>query len=419
MAITVHLPTLQNWSCHNCGGCCRQHAIYITPEERARIEKQNWTAADGVPGPLFVTEGGWFRGRRTRLAHQADGGCVFLDGKGLCRIHAKFGEPAKPLACRIYPYAFHPSGKSVVVSLRYSCPSVVSNRGATLKAQEKDLKELARLVVPEGGEQMRPPAVSESVHLEWPDFWRLVAGLDATFADRGVPLVGRIVQAVEWVTHIGQANFEKIRGDRVDELVDVLRQAVAEQMPPLDQISEPSSLGRVNFRLLCAQYARKDTELDLRSGWSGRWRLLRTALAFTRGTGTIPPLQPVFRPVPFPQLENPFGPLPSDADEILTRYFRVKIQGLHFCGPAYYGVPFVEGFWSLALVYPVVLWLARWLAASDSRTSLTAADIEGALAIADHHHGYADIFGSSSFRSRVRFMAQKGDIGKLAVWYSR
>lgn len=419
MAITLHLPTLQNWSCHNCGGCCRQHAIYITEEERKRIESQNWTAADGVTGPLFVAEGGWFRPGRQRLAHQADGGCVFLDERGLCRIHARFGEPAKPLACRIYPYAFHPSGKSVVVSLRYSCPSVVDNKGKSLRQQTGDLQDLARLVVPKGGEQLPPPAVSPTAKLDWPDFHRLVRGLDATLADEDEPLVARLVQALEWVNLIGQASFEKVRGGRVDELVEILRTAVAEQMPELETIAEPSAMGRLQFRLLAAQYARKDTELDLRSGWRGRWRLFRTALTFSRGKGMVPVLQPGFRPVPFEALEKPFGPIPAEAEQTLTRYFRVKVQGLHFCGPAYYGVPFAEGFASLALVYPAVLWIARWLAASEERTTLEAGDVSRALAIADHHHGYADIFGSAGFRSRVKLLAAKGEIGKLAVWYSR
>ncbi len=231
MAITVHLPTLPELELPQLrrllsSACDLHHPRGAGADRKAELDRGR-----GRPGAAVRYGRGWFRGRRTRLAHQADGGCVFLDEKGLCRIHAKFGEPAKPLACRVYPYAFHPSGKSVVVSLRYSCPSVVANRGATLKAQEKDLKELARLVVPEGETRCGLPPCRRAAHLEWPDFRRLVAGLDKTFADRSVPLVARIVQAVEWVTHIGQANFEKIRGDRVDELVDVLRQAVAEQMP--------------------------------------------------------------------------------------------------------------------------------------------------------------------------------------------
>ena len=68
--------------------------------------------------------------------------------------------------------------------------------------------------------------------------------------------------------------------------------------------------------------------------------------------------------MPFERLEAPFGPITSDAEAILTRYFRVKTQGIHFCGLAYYRVPFVEGFYSLALVLPVVLWQAA-LACSE------------------------------------------------------
>jgi lysine-N-methylase len=131
MSLPISLPTIQNWSCHNCGGCCRQHAIAITAEEHQRITAQNWTPQDGIPAgrPIFERVGILPWSKWYRLGHQPDGACVFLDERGLCRIHAKFGEAAKPLACRIYPYAFHPAGRKVVVSLRFSCPSVAANRG--------------------------------------------------------------------------------------------------------------------------------------------------------------------------------------------------------------------------------------------------------------------------------------------------
>jgi lysine-N-methylase len=85
---------------------------------------------------------------RYRLAHQDDGACVFLDKKGLCRIHAKFGEPAKPLACRVYPYAVHPAGQQqLTVSLRFSCPSVVQNLGPAVASQRVELDQLSREIV--------------------------------------------------------------------------------------------------------------------------------------------------------------------------------------------------------------------------------------------------------------------------------
>jgi lysine-N-methylase len=436
--------------------------IEVTDEERRRIEGQKWTAADGVPveRPLFV----WLAGppwkKRYRLAYQPDGACVFLDERGLCRIHAKFGENAKPLACRIYPYAFHPAGKKVTVSLRFSCPSVVANRGRPVSEQTRDLKQIARLVVPDNAAETPPPLVSIREKVDWPDFLRLVSALDETLAQPGVPIVVKLLRALFWIKLVGQSQFDKIRGGRLDDLLALLMQAAESEVPlDLNPLGEPGGIARMHFRMLCGHYARRDTLVEAAGGWRGRWKLLRMGWRLARGKGEIPPLQPVFaggesvggfhrnplvsadnvanggyqrvseKPastsgqaaatgVTFAALEAPCG-VPGDAEEIFSRYFRVKIQGIAFCGPAYYDVPLVEGFQSLALVYPAVLWLARWLAAGAGRDKLEANDVTRALAIADHHHGYSPAFGQGAFRRRVRTLAQWGEIEKLCAWYSR
>lgn len=416
----LELPVLQNWSCHNCGGCCRQHLIEVTEAERQRILDQKWTSQDGVRLPVLVWHAGPPWKKRYRLAHQADGGCVFLDERGLCRIHAKFGESAKPHACRIYPYAFHPAGKTFVVSLRFSCPSVVANQGRPVTEQAGEIRKLAELVIPEGSEKSPPPQLTRQDRVDWPDFLPFVEALDHTLADPTAPLVVRLLRAITWTTLIGQSSFEKLRGPRIRELIGLLMEAARIDLPSIPaQIDSPSSMGHLYFRTLVAQYARKDTVADLATGIWGRWKLLRAILKFTRGAGTIPPLQPLFQPVPFLSLERDFGALEPEAESILTRYFRVKIQGLHFCGPAYYDVPLVEGFHSLALMFPVTLWLARWLAAGAGRDRLTVADVSSALAVADHHHGYSQALGQYASRSRVRWLAESGDLGRLCLWYSK
>ncbi|MEX1232322.1 MAG: YkgJ family cysteine cluster protein [Planctomycetaceae bacterium] len=420
--IRLQLPTIQNWSCHSCSGCCRQHDIEITEEEKDRIEKQNWTPADGVPAstPAIVTSRRLFGKKRHTLGHSPDGACVFLDDKGLCRIHAKFGEPAKPLACRLYPYAFHPAGKTVVVSLRYSCPSVVANKGRSLDAQKDELRRLAHDVVPSSYRQLPAPHVSPHQRLDWPDFLSLVDAVDGVLATPRAPLLVRLLRALSLVDLIGQSKFEKIGGSRLKEFLDLVVQAsqaevAAEDITP----REPTAAGKMQFRMLVAQYARKDTHADLARGWRNRWRLLRSAMAFAKGNGTIPILQENFGETAFSDLEGEFGGVTREMDEILTRYFRVKVQGLHFCGAAYYDVPFTEGFQSLALMFPVVMWLARWLAVGDRRTTITTDDVSRALAVADHHHGYSPIFGSPSFRRRVRLLASMKDIERLCAWYGR
>jgi lysine-N-methylase len=126
-----------------------------------------------------------------------------------------------------------------------------------------------------------------------------------------------------------------------------------------------------------------------------------------------------FEPVPFAALEKPFGGIPPGSEEVLARYFCVKINGIHYCGPAYYQIPFVEGFRHLALLFAATLWLARWRAAGEGREKLVPEDIATALSVADHHHGYSPAFGSANFRRRIRMLVKSGDIPRLVAWYAR
>ena len=293
MAVSLTLPTIQNWSCHNCGGCCRQHAIEVTEDERQRILAQGWSAEQGTPAgdALFKRHAGPPWAKRYRLAHQADGACVFLNEQGLCRIHAKFGEAAKPLACRIYPYAFHPAGSKVAVSLRFSCPSVVANLGKTMSQNADQIKQLARAVVPDGHEKMLPPALSSSERLSWPDLLRVVDVIDESLSPTVVPISLKLQRTLFWLNLVEQSKFDKLSGARLSEFLGIVRQAAEGEVthtatgePPVATVS---NVGQVHFRLLCAQYARKDTAADRAAGWRGRWKLFRAATRFARGVGGI------------------------------------------------------------------------------------------------------------------------------------
>ncbi|WP_437228830.1 YkgJ family cysteine cluster protein [Planctomicrobium sp. SH661] len=431
----LQLPTIQNWSCHNCGGCCREHAITISPEERARIEGQKWTPADGIAAgqPLFVEERNWLGQKTTRLAHQPDGACVFLNDKGLCRIHAKFGEAAKPLACRIYPYAFHPGSRQLTVSLRFSCPSVAANRGQSLLQQKRELQQLAGLVVPEQFRDSPPPSLTSRTRLDWADTMQVVELLDLTMAEEGTAVVVKLLRAIFWLDLVAQSKLKKIRGERFQELLTLLYEASRSEIEEVpEELGTPSKIGLTQFRLLAGQYARKDTAASIDTSLKGRWRQFQNAMRLARGVGNLPQLQDQLAEVSFSLLEEVPVTLTAESEEMLTRYFRVKIQGLSFCGPAYYHVPVVEGFYSLSLVYPVVLWIARWLAASRVRcadhrkdvtlkngphsgpcVSVTHEDVLTALTIVDHQHGYSPALGHWPARRRVKNLAANGDLQKL------
>ncbi|MDA1016006.1 MAG: YkgJ family cysteine cluster protein [Planctomycetota bacterium] len=420
--LKLDLPTLQNWDCHNCSGCCRQHGVFITPEEKARIESQGWTAEHGIPAnqPLVLKhKTGMFSAASYRLAQQPDGACVFLNEQGLCRIHARFEEAAKPLACRIYPYAFHPKSRQVTVGLRFSCPSVVRNLGTPVVQQAKNIQHIADLALKNTDRDIAAPRLTNTESPDWPDILQFVEALDQTLATRD-DFTTKLLRALNWIKLVSESKFDKVRGPRLTEFLQLIRDAVAADTPASTETPpRPPAVARVQFRLLVAQYARKDTFADIEAGIRGRWKMLLTALKFARGRGVVPALLDGCVGVQFLALERPFGGLPAEADEIFTRYFRIKIQSMHFCGKAYYDIPLVEGFVSLALIFPTILWLARWRAASQDREVLGVDDVVTAITIADHHHGYSPAFGMSGFRRRVRILDQLGAVTTLCRWYAK
>ena len=136
-----NLPVIQNWDCHGCGECCREYEVHVTEAERQRILAQGWDKDPAIGNvPLFVAVGPWWR-RKWRLNTRAsDDGCIFLNEQGRCRIHAKFGGPAKPLACRVYPFTLTPAGDHWRVGIRFACPSVTDNLGRPVSDHRDDLR---------------------------------------------------------------------------------------------------------------------------------------------------------------------------------------------------------------------------------------------------------------------------------------
>ena len=118
-------------------------------------------------------------------------------------------------------------------------------------------------------------------------------------------------------------------------------------------------------------------------------------------------------------MENEFGGRNAEFDELFVRYFRVKLQGMHFCGPAFYDMSFIDGFRSLALMYPATLWVARMRAARDGRKIITLPDVQAALATVDHNFGYSPALGMAAAKKRIQQLAKMQQLSVLCGWYSR
>jgi len=381
--------------------------VPLSVMEKARIEQQGWTAANGVdPAKMIVA------GLNTyRLGHQADGACMFLDEAKRCRIHARFGEAAKPLACRLFPLAIYPAGKKMFVGLRFSCPSAVANQGKPLADRAGEITRLAGEFFPEGWEQLPPPPVAATPGLDWPDFLRFAHWLEVSLAAENVPVALKLLRALHWLEKVERGYLDQIQGEGADEILAALVRSAGEKVPALPT-EPPSRFGRLFLRMQVLETAYVATVADRNVLSRQRWKRVAAAWSFASASGRTPALRAELQRVPFAAVESSFGALPPASEALLSRYFLVKVQSLQFCGKGFFDRPLVEGFRNLALLYPVILWLARWTAVSAGRKTLEEADVAKAVGWVDHQYGYVPYVSW-----RTRLLQQRNDVVRLCAWY--
>ncbi|HEY8504841.1 MAG TPA: YkgJ family cysteine cluster protein, partial [Gemmataceae bacterium] len=417
MALPVRsLPVIQNWDCHGCADCCREYLVRVTDEERARIEAQGWEDDPALRGVRLFTRKGWRR-PRYHLNRRADGACVFLDENHRCRIHARFGAGAKPLACRIYPFVLVPAGDHWRVGLRYACPSAAGNKGRPLGEHLPEVRDYAAGLERQEGigpGRLPGPPTHRGQSCNWPDFFRFIAAFGAVMRDTSDPLERRLRRWLALAKVCREARFDRITGPRLTEFLEVMTAAVGEEVPERpEDVAPPGWLGRLVFRQALALYVRKDTGPQRGISRRGRLALLWSAWRFARGTGRVPRLHAAIPEVRFEQAEEPAGPIPPAVEERLANYYRLKLESLQFCGKSNFGLPVWDGLASLALTFPAVCWLARVLRDRPREEALVTA-----LRIVDDNFGFNPMLGTGRQKFAVRLLAERQEADRLVAWYA-
>ena len=122
------------------------------------------------------------------------------------------------------------------------------------------------------------PPVSPAQQLDWPDTLRIIARLrDLLSGPEPAARPMRLLHALFVADMLGRASFQKVRGARLDELLDTLIQAAPQETPStLEDVSAPTTLGKTQFRLVVAQYASRDTLAA--TGWAYHLRKMFAGL---------------------------------------------------------------------------------------------------------------------------------------------
>jgi len=389
-ALEIVFPPEVRFTCSRCGDCCRTWHVMLGPGEMERLEALDWSAS--APELAGISPGapvpGEPRSGRLALAQHEDGACIYLGSENQCRIHETFGEAAKPLMCRLYPFGFLAVGERVGVDVSFACRAVSRDEGEPLSRRVPEWTRLLR---------DRPAAhklhkFSKKYEVSGDLLWELEHHVVAILSDEGLSLLDR-VRAVFEFNRLATTSDPRTEAART--LRDVLVKGIPKQIRerPIEPGSERmDKTGRaVFFHLLFVSLNPTPDELF---GPSGKARQREAGFRIQAADGYKFPeahplidnreLKSTFDEVAAARIDSIFSGPGAGA---LARYLRAKILGQRFMHEANEEIPFIEAIPRLLLLFPLTVWTAKALACERGAAAVAEADIRSALRLVDRSYG--------------------------------
>jgi lysine-N-methylase len=415
MSLPIHtLPIVERWDCHQCGVCCRGSIVPLNEADVVRLREQKWHERPEFADRSTTVPLGDSRGRQ-QLAKNADGSCVFLQPDGLCWIHKELGFHAKPLICRTFPLQLIPREKDAILTIRRACPSAAGDKGRELVEYLDD----ARSIAAEGHLAMTgiaAPPLKAGEPSDWKRSRIIFESLRRITTDDRYPPVRRLAHGAEMCQLLAKAHTADLSNGRLAELIQVLEQNIADEAAShFGDRKQPTAAARVLFRQIALEVLRLHPSIYHRPTWSSRIALAGWALKIVLGRGRVPHVWREFPCPTFSQLEDPIGRLEPPLLAPLTRYFETTTASYQYALADRSGWAVIESYQQLALLYPVALYLLRWIA--SGRTA-TVDDVLNIIAAIDRSQGYAPLAGAKQ-RSRVNTLARLEQLTPIVVWYGR
>ena len=388
----MKLTVLQDerFTCQSCTSCCRSWYVELMPGEAERIAALVWPEDDPLRGvqPIVKHAG------KTMLGRRGDGACLFLnEANGLCRIHEQFGVTTKPLGCRVFPFQIAPTfeGEATVTG-RFDCPTIRKNVGADYTDSQPDLRRFAAQMNLDNtfDEQTRCHLERDQIAAVG-DFVGTMMGGFSGGAQRAV-FIASLCDLLE-MTAPAEINRQTLASifPRLKEVVEANCKAATKR---------PGWFVRMSFRTMLGLYMRRDEDvLTRRAGRIGRTIALTKIIL---GFGGFQSLGLSHRPGKLRHAKL-FHPAIStgDANEfaLLWRVIRNRLDSFQFMGQANNHRSFLSGLRSLALLYPLVVTVAKYSAGNRGSALVDADDIDYAVASIEHSFGRLRVLNESMMRS--------------------
>jgi lysine-N-methylase len=401
----VALPIVEHWDCHQCAACCRETVIRLHVDDVARLRTQQWEKQPEFQGVRVVRRSALLGGTPL-LAHKADGSCVFLTAAGRCRIHEVFGADAKPLVCRQFPLQVVRWERKSFATVLRSCPSAAADRG---RAVSEHLSFLTRLLQDEEP-RAASSCVVRGVRRGWDDFERVASAVQRCLTDERKPLVWRVVKCVRFCNLIEQCRWKHLAPESVAGVVQAAEELSEHELGELfrDRVTPDKSAGRL-FRRLGAHFIRCVSGGKPTRTLRDHWRAMRASGRLAKAQITPAGLHPRFGAISSELLERSLGPLGYSVLSPLDRFLAAHAVSRRYA-LSQSTTSLVDSARRLAFMYPMAMWMLRWLAVDREPVVEDMVEIVVAL-----ERGMV----MKGLDRAVRWLAECGELERLAAWYAR
>ncbi len=378
-------PEDLRFECSRCGDCCREWQVMLGPGEREHLRSLDW---QGRADDLVALEAVTADGDRAILARHDDGACVFLGAANQCRIHEHFGADAKPLMCRLFPFGFLPVGDRLAVDVSFACRSVSEGSGRPLKLHTPEWAKLASEVDTAVETKHR---FSKKYDVTGALLWELEHHLLQFLMNRSLSILQRVQVVSEFVR---LATTSDPRTDAARQLRQIMASGVldlvlgrgAEMAEPMDKTQRA-----IFFHLLFVLLNPSPPSLRRASGKARQKEVQRRVHAadgykFDKA---------------FPWLDNrelgaSYGAVAAvdpgyltdeDGAALAARYLEAKIVGQRFVHEGDTELPFLEAVPRLLLMFPMLVWTAKALAAEAGAHRVAEPHVRQSLRLLDRSFG--------------------------------
>lgn len=404
----------EQWDCHQCGVCCHGSIVPLSLDDAERLRSQQWeNEPEFHRTPLTVRHPTAASSRR--LAHRDDGTCVFLNEDGLCRIHTKFGEHAKPTVCQTFPLQLVPREKHAVLTIRRACPSAAADLGRDVSAKLPYIKQQVR----DGhlkAEATPPPSLKTGESRPWRTIQIVLDEAGRLLRDQRYPPVRRVVHTLQLASHLERAKTRRLDHKQIVELARTLGELEPDESKPFfEDRRPPKTYSQILLRRTAMVCGRLHPECRHQANWKARLELAQIAWKVVRGKGSTPVFNDTFPESNFESIEEPLGIQASEVYEPLVRFIETNSLSYLYAIANRGGWSVIESMRGLALLFPVGMWLLRWQ--SHGREP-TVDDMVNVVVMLDRAQGYGPLSGFAH-RQLINTLSLKEELERLAIWYVR